>query len=427
MATDCTSCICKYKEAFYNNHTPMMIISSSNGSIINANSAASNYYGYSKEELHTKNIYDINVLIKDEIFKEMEKARAENRKFFRFKHRLANDEVRDVEVYSGPIKIENEDLLFSVIHDIKEKIELERDYIIRSTYFDSLFNNSLEAIAIVDRDFRILNINNSFQSVFQYRPNELENKDITEILCNYDLFNSSYYFRDCIIKGEFVKEETKRRRKDGTSIDVLILGLPLVVEGEVIGAYCIYTDLSKNKEKEEQIRLLTSKDILTGQYNRDFFIKSLDNKISQSAIYKGEQEKFAVLLIAINEFEKINDALGYLVADEVLKKFAARLKDTLRGKDIIARFSKSEFAIIVLGIKSIDEIELIANRIAKTTDINFLINGLELHIAISIGIAIFPDDGNDTIALVRKADIALNKSKELNINGAFKFESSLDK
>ena len=105
----------------------------------------------------------------------MERAK-KKKNVFKFKHRLSNGEIRDVEVYSGPINLNNQELLFSVVHDSQERVELESRYRRNKVYFDNLFNNSSEAIAIVDEDFKILDVNDSFERVFQYNLNEVRKR-----------------------------------------------------------------------------------------------------------------------------------------------------------------------------------------------------------------------------------------------------------
>lgn len=418
-------CSCKYKEAFNNTHTPMIIIDIKTGNVDDANLAAYKYYSYSKEELLSMNIEAINVLTKEEIFKEMNEAQSENRKFFRFKHKLSNGEIRDVEVYSGPMKIGNKDLLFSVIHDIKEKAELEENYIINKAYFDSLFNNSPEAIAIVDSEFRVLNTNNRFKDVFQYDLVEIENEDLTKILCEQILYDTSYNFRNAIINGKFVTEEVRRKRKDKSVLDVLLLGFPLVIEGKMTGAYCIYSDISEAKEKENKIKMLTYNDILTGLFNRDFFLENLGYEVFKNND-KNIKEKLVVLILKVNEFKEINDALGHLIGDRVLKEFGLRLKSSMRNEDIVARFSEDEFAILIPNIKKIEEIRKLTDKIIKSFDNLFLIGNDEFQITTSIGISVYPDDGEEYITLIRKAEIAMNKSRQFSINSAIRFENSLD-
>ncbi|HSH35628.1 sensor domain-containing protein, partial [Schnuerera sp.] len=346
---------------------------------------------------------------------------------FRFKHKLSNGDIMDVEVYSGPINIDNRDLLFSIIHDSQEKIELERKYRKSKIYFDSLFDNSPEAIAIVNKDFKVLDVNNGFQNVFLYDLKDIKGKDLTELLCEETLYDTSYSFRESIKKGKFVKKEVKRKRKDGRLLDLLLLGFPLILDGETIAAYCVYSDIKEVKEKDKQIELLTKRDILTGLFNRKFFLNELDKRILKNKEENRIEEKIAVIVISINEFKEITEALGPLAGDNILKEFAGRLKQSINIDDLVARFSEDEFAILISNFKNIEKLEELTDNILKKLHPSFQIAQNQIQVRTSIGIAIFPDDDIKSIGLVRKAEIAMNKSKEFNSNTPVKFKKELDK
>ena len=111
----------RYSSLFKNNHSVMLLINPENAAIVDANPAASSFYGWSHEELTSKKITDINTLERQQVFQEMKQARSRKVQHFLFRHRLANGEVRDVEVYSGPITIDGKQLLYSIIHDISER------------------------------------------------------------------------------------------------------------------------------------------------------------------------------------------------------------------------------------------------------------------------------------------------------------------
>lgn len=115
----------RYKSLFQGNHSVMLLIDPESGVIKDANPAASKYYGWTHAQLQAKNISDLNTLSPVEVVEEMQKAKNENRNQFFFKHRLANGEIRDVEVYSAPIKFSKSTLLYSIVHDITERKQVE--------------------------------------------------------------------------------------------------------------------------------------------------------------------------------------------------------------------------------------------------------------------------------------------------------------
>lgn len=254
---------------FDNGHTPMLIIDSDSGEIKDANRAACSYYGYGLDKLLELKITDINTLSQHEVFDEMLRARKEDRKFFRFKHRLANGEVKEVEVYSGPLADEGGRLLFSIIHDIEDKRAMEHKIKQQQSYFESLYEHCPEAIVMLDNDFRIMNINRSFERIFQYGIDEIRYKDITEVLCEKRFYDESTYFKDCIERGEFIRKEIQRKRKDGSLVEVSFLGYPIFNNGKQMGVYGFYYDMTKIKEekKEQEKRIQMYINILRSTIN----------------------------------------------------------------------------------------------------------------------------------------------------------------
>jgi len=115
----------RYRSLFKNNHSVMLLIDPESADIVDANPAAVSFYGWSFETLIGKKITDINTLSDEQVFQEMGKAKAEQRRVFYFRHRLANGEIRDVEVFSGPIKVHGRELLYSIVHDITERKQVE--------------------------------------------------------------------------------------------------------------------------------------------------------------------------------------------------------------------------------------------------------------------------------------------------------------
>jgi two-component system cell cycle sensor histidine kinase/response regulator CckA len=117
----------RYRSLFKNNHSVMLLIDPETANIVDANPAAVNFYGWSYEDLTCKKITDINRLTKEQVFAVMEKVKMEQRKHLYFRHLLASGEIRDVEVYSGPIKVHGRELLYSIVHDITARKKAEEE------------------------------------------------------------------------------------------------------------------------------------------------------------------------------------------------------------------------------------------------------------------------------------------------------------
>ncbi|SCY32463.1 PAS domain-containing protein [Alkaliphilus peptidifermentans] len=237
-----------YQLLFNNHKSVMLLINPANGNIIDANQTAINYYGYSKDKLLTMKIQDINILDEVEVLKEMSLAKTEKRNYFQFTHRLSNNQLRDVEVHSFPIDIEDEKLLFSIIHDVSEKIE-------QKLMFDTLFFDSPYAVAILDKDQKIRNVNRNFTNMFQYYLEEVQGQAINDFVSTEQVRSQVDTNIQSVYRGDIIKKEAVRRRKDGSLVDVEVLCYPIINHNIIIGAYIIYTDISRKKSSEKQLHL----------------------------------------------------------------------------------------------------------------------------------------------------------------------------
>jgi PAS domain S-box-containing protein len=117
----------KYSSLFHNNHSVMLLIDAETGNIVDANPSACAFYGYKKEVLIKKQIKELNTLSEKEISQEMKRAKSEQRELFNFRHRLANGDIRDVEVFSGPVFVRKKRFLYSIIHDVTERRYAEEE------------------------------------------------------------------------------------------------------------------------------------------------------------------------------------------------------------------------------------------------------------------------------------------------------------
>jgi PAS domain S-box-containing protein len=164
----------RYNALFNNNHAVMLLVDTRTAQIINANPAACKYYGWSHSEITGMKITDINILPESEVLKEMELAREEKRNHFLFKHRLANGEIRDVEVYSGPIEIDNHELLYSIVHDISERRKTELTLHKTKEELERFFTIALDLLCIANTKGEFLRINSEWENVLGYKLSELE-------------------------------------------------------------------------------------------------------------------------------------------------------------------------------------------------------------------------------------------------------------
>jgi PAS domain S-box-containing protein len=161
----------RYSSLFKNNHSVMLLIDPESGGIVDANPAACSFYGWSQREFAGKKITDINMLTNEQVFQEMERAKSAQRQHFYFRHRLASEEIRDVEVYSGPIMLHGEQLLYSIIHDISERKQAEEK--LRKAY-DGLEQRTAELVRLNERLQQEIEERKQVEQELKKREAELE-------------------------------------------------------------------------------------------------------------------------------------------------------------------------------------------------------------------------------------------------------------
>jgi len=142
----------RYRQIFNNHHTVMLIIDPQSGAVIDANPAAEAYYGYSREALCSMKITDINTLNPEEVKQEMARAKQFRKNAFHFRHRLASGEIRDVEVFSGPIDFSGKEYLYLIVHDISEKMEAERKIAEINENLEKIVAKRTEALEAANRE-----------------------------------------------------------------------------------------------------------------------------------------------------------------------------------------------------------------------------------------------------------------------------------
>ena len=160
----------RYRSLFENNHAVMLLIDPDSAAITDANSAACDFYGWSREELKKQRIDEINTLTNEEVKAEMQLALSERRNHFFFKHRLADGAIRDVEVYSGPLTLKGKAMLYSIVHDITERKRAEKAMHDSEERFRSMIQSLSDMIFILDRNGRLTYESPSTSQILGYQP-----------------------------------------------------------------------------------------------------------------------------------------------------------------------------------------------------------------------------------------------------------------
>jgi len=240
----------RYQSLFANHHSTMLLIDPETARVIDANPAAQHYYGYSREELRDMPLANINILSPEEIRTEMEKARHRLRNHFEFRHRLANGEARDVEVFSGPVEFDDRPFMYSIIHDITARKEAEA----RLKHWHEMMNYIIEhdpnAIAVLDRDFNYLFVSNRFLNDYKITRQDIIGKSHYEIFPEIPQYWREVHRR--ALAGEALgAEDEPFERADGRTDYVRWQCRPWHEQDGSIGGIVLYTEVVTARKEAE--------------------------------------------------------------------------------------------------------------------------------------------------------------------------------
>lgn len=288
-----------------------------------------------------------------------------------------------------------------------------------------VFEASSESIVIIDASGRIVTVNRAFSRNTGYELHELIGKYSMMLLSNRNQKNFSQTLaRTASTKGSW-QGEMWISRKDGESYPAwLVLNAVRDKQGEIQHYIAMSLDISERKANEQRIHYLAHHDVLTALPNRFLFDERLQMAIQQA---KRAESMVAVLFIDLDRFKNINDSMGHHIGDGLLISVARRLVDTVREGDTVSRMGGDEFVIILNNVESAEEVgKLVEQRMIPRIQQAHMVDGMELYISCSIGIALFPDDGDDIDLLMRHADSAMYQAKESGRNNAQFFTAELN-
>jgi len=287
----------------------------------------------------------------------------------------------------------------------------------------TVFDNIEEGIVVTDANQKILSINKAFESMLGYSHEECLGQ--TPKLFQSQLQDPRFYtkmWQDIEHKGGW-QGKIQDRTKDGSVITIW-LSISVVKDetGSITNYISIHTNLADIIKSQERIDFLAYHDSLTKLPNRIHFEESLTHSLE---LAKRSQTKVAILFIDLDRFKVINDTLGHHVGDELLKKVTSRIRNSLRDADMLSRIGGDEFVVILENFKDTSAISTIATKILHRLEKPFKAMGHILNTSASIGIATYPQDATNVVTLLKYADSAMYRAKELGKNRLHFFTNEL--
>src|SRR6056297_195213 len=250
----------KFRMFFNENNAVKLIINPKTGAILTANKSAKNYYGY--EDLESRFIQDINQLSKKEVVQEMENAFRRRKNFFNFKHKLANGEIRHVEVHSTPLKIDENQYLYSIIHDITDRIKAEKALKQSEQKFKKIVNTIPQFVSYVDKDLVYRFVNKTYLDRFNMKEKDIVGKKLVDIIGKKS-FEKAKPRLEQVLKGERVHYKEYFRYPNKMSAHMEGTLIPeFDINGKVQGYYAILSDVTHHMINQQLLEI--SKNRLRG-------------------------------------------------------------------------------------------------------------------------------------------------------------------
>jgi diguanylate cyclase (GGDEF)-like protein/PAS domain S-box-containing protein len=281
--------------------------------------------------------------------------------------------------------------------------------------FRSAFDMSAIGMALVGLDGKWLRVNPSLIETLGYTEAEFLAMDYQRIACMEDLDRCQRSLRQLESgKIQSIRAEKRVLTKDNKLLWVLV-NASLVQDGNHKPLNFIFQiqNIDVQKHAEERLKQMAYHDPLTGLDNRSEIEKNINSAVFSSRL---SHHGFALLFLDLDHFKEVNDNYGHDAGDFLLKEVARRLRATVRLTDKIGRLGGDEFVLMLMNVVDMKTVSTIAKTILQAMALPVLIDETEVHVTVSIGISLYPDDGLSMETLMKHADIALYCAKEFGKN-----------
>jgi diguanylate cyclase (GGDEF)-like protein/PAS domain S-box-containing protein len=332
------------------------------------------------------------------------------------------------------VRYQGQDAVLTAFSPINHLKLMER----RLELWAKVFEASSEGILIVDSERHILTVNQAFSRHTGYEAQEVIGEKPTLMLGSEAAALPDSFWTTLASRGTWQGEIPVRRRNGSEYPAWLVVNAvrqsghasptggnraSRLSAGEI--SHYIFTsiDISDRKKSEQRIRFLAEHDVLTELPNRSLCSERLKLALQ---LARRSRQKVAVLFIDLDRFKHINDSLGHHIGDGLLRSVARRLLESVREGDTVSRLGGDEFVIVLNGVDGLDEItHIVEQRLVPRVRQPHSVDGADLHVSCSVGVAVFPDDASDTDDLMRLADTAMYQAKSGGRDGVCYFSSEM--
>ncbi|HEX8248466.1 MAG TPA: EAL domain-containing protein [Pyrinomonadaceae bacterium] len=399
----------EYRNLFKLANDAIIIFEPEGEFILDVNNYACKMYGYSREELIGSSLKDISENIRKGEQRLARLLKHEALESFETIHFQKGGMPINVLINASIIEFEGKPAVMSINRDVTARIKAdtalrESEYKLRT-----LIENMSEGLLHLDENDCIIFTNTRFCEMTGYREEELAGQNASALLLDEEGYKIVEKANQRLRHGLSENYELQLRTAQGKMIWSLVGSVPTFDEnGKIVGSMSVHTDITERKRAEEQLLHNAMHDALTGLPNRALFLEHLRRAMGHSPLRK---KTFAVLFLDFDGFKLINDSLGHLEGDTLLKMIARRLESLLRGDDVVARLGGDEFTILLDELSGSKDALFVVERIKDIFKEPFNLGGREVFISASIGIAMRDAKYKTPEDMLRDADIAMYRAK----------------
>lgn len=314
--------------------------------------------------------------------------------------------------------LDGEDLLLLIAEDVTLPMRAKAALHDSEERFRIAFDHAAVGLAQAAPDGRWLRANRKFQDIVGYSEEELRAMSFRDMSLDQELPASEAPLR-MLLAGEIPSYAIEKRyvRKDGQPVWVNVAVSRMVSSRGDVNLMIVVEDIAQRKQYEHELRHMASHDVLTGLANRSLLMDRLDQAL---ALAHRTGHQVAILFIDLDRFKTINDSLGHEAGDHVIIEAGRRLAGIVREGDTVARLGGDEFVVLMPDLEDCSGAAVLSAKLLEALLLPMNVLGHEFSPIGSIGISLYPRDGSDSNALLKNADAAMYRAKELG-RGNFQF------
>lgn len=390
----------------------LMIWIGSDGRLVHANSSALRFYGYSLEAFTRLSIHDLDVHFRRASWPQHWDALKRNVSLTVIvQHCDASGKYHTVEITDSYQSVDDQEFSVAVIRLVEHRDERTQ----RMQMMEFSVEQMTDSAMWIAADARIIFANDATCRSLGYTHDELVKMTVLDLNPHVTLQNWPEKWAELKV-SKTITFETEHRCKNGRM-------LPVEVHSNLLVGYeqeyncAIVRDITERKLHEAELNRLATHDALTGLLNRTMLNDSIDHAVSRA---RRDHKFAAVMMLDLDKFKLINDNLGHDAGDLLLKEVANRMKSILRATDTVFRLGGDEFVVVLEGVMHPEDCAAVGQKLMEVITAPLVLGDIAVEVGASVGIAVYPSDGDDSTELMKNADIAMYQAKSEG-RGKFQF------